>query len=330
MDILDKMFNGKDLMHKISERSAERTGKVPEFRLFKICKRLDDDLNGLQRGKLIVIAGRVSNGKTALMVDIAYNLIMQQKKVAFLSLEMEAIDIAERLVSRGLKLNQREIQTGNLQENRDNNQTYEAKWQYLYKIMANYVGLENVGSTFTELEQTVIKYLNTHDVIIIDYIQMIKGSATAKEAIEEYIKRLRELAIKQNKVIIIGSQINRAGASDITGERIPSMSEMKSAGAIEEVADVILIGHWKYAYTKNIDEINQYKLILAKNRCSGRTGMYDLNFYPQCYKFSEDKDAQLTGTSQNCDKKAPTTDETEDKRYNIQRDTESEVQITVC
>ncbi len=274
------------MMHNVIERVSLRKSTGIEYDITAVSKELNDRAYGLHKGKLTIIGGRPSNGKTALMVDMAYNLAKQGKQVAFISLEMEAIDITERLMSRGLEINNREFYNGYMLT-RLQNTIYQTRINELDKVMENMVITQNIAFTFKELNEVVEKYLETYDVIFIDYLQMIRGSATAKENMDEYIKHLRALAISKQKVIILGSQINRVGASEQNKERYPTLSDLKGTGAIEEVADVVILVHWQYFYTKKAEDFKKYKIILAKNRVTGETDFIDCAFHANIYKFGE-------------------------------------------
>lgn len=274
----------KDLMHEVIERSIKRKNYGIEFDLSGISPFLNNLTYGLQRGKLTVIGGRPSNGKTALMGDIAYNLIEQGKRVAFISLEMEGIDIAERLMSRIFLINNRYFFTGKAVDEITNKQA--GLVNKVYERYKNLAITQNIGFTFKELSEVIKKYLESFDVIILDYLQMVKGSATAKEVMDEYIKHLRQLAVETNKVIVLGSQINRAGAGKDKEEKLPTMSDLKGTGCIEEVADVCILCHWQYFYSKDENDKNKYQLIVAKNRATGLTGIVHLNYEPEFYRFT--------------------------------------------
>lgn len=275
----------KSLITDIRKRISDRATATKEFDLSKISNKLNNKLLGLQRGKLYIVAGRVSNGKTAFMCDMAYNLIMGGKKVAFISLEMEHIDIAERILARALTIDHRQFHSKEgIQEMDEQRELLNKLYEDQFKNLAI---TQNIGFSFKELDEVVKKYLATYDVIIIDYLQMVRGSSTAKENMDEYLKHLRGLAIKQQKVIVLGSQINRAGASKEGKEMLPSMSDTKGTGCIEEVADVVLLCHWQYIYSKNEADKNKFKLIVDKNRATGETGHIELAFHPEFYRFKE-------------------------------------------
>lgn len=282
----DKIHLANDLLNEVIERSIKRKSQGIEFNLTEISPLLNNFLYGLQRGKLTIVGGRPSNGKTAFMGEIAYTLAKQGQKVAFISLEMEGIDIAERLTSRAMSIDNRAFYSGTAGEiaHLPENQANLVKTDDIFSRIAI---TQNIGFTFSELEVVVKKYLTTHEVIIIDYLQMVKGSATAKDVIDEYIKNLRQLAIETNKVIILGSQVNRGGTSKGDKEILPTMSDLKQSGAIEEVADVVMLCHWQYFYTKEPADKNKYLIIVAKNRATGLTGYVPLFYEPEYYRFTK-------------------------------------------
>ena len=144
-----------------------------------------------------------------------------------------------------------------------------------------------LGKTWQEIDE----YLNTltakPKVIIIDHLQEANSALlkNQKEVIEEYLKKLRIMAIRDNFALIICSQINRASQDDRVGSE-PQLHHLKSSGYIEEGADLIILLHWPYAYQKNGDK-NKFTLNVAKNR-NGRTGWVDIRYKPENYWFYEE------------------------------------------
>ena len=123
------------------------------------------------------------------------------------------------------------------------------------------------------------------DAVFIDYIQMVKsGGKNNREAIDDYIKDLREYAIEKDFCAIIGSQINR-GTHDGGKVKPPSIWELKGTGSLEEHVDMCILVHWEYFYDHTLDE-GRYWINVAKNR-DGRTGEFECSFIPKYYKITE-------------------------------------------
>jgi len=113
------------------------------------------------------------------------------------------------------------------------------------------------------------------DFVVVDYIQMIstKGFRSKVDAIEEYVRKIAELAITKNFGPILISQINRSGVDE------PTMSKFKWAGVLEEHGRVAII----LRYDK---EKGAYKINVEKNS-NGKTGEFDVKFEPEYSKFRD-------------------------------------------
>jgi len=146
----------------------------------------------------------------------------------------------------------------------------------------------NVGKDVKELI-AMIADLPKPDVVIVDYIQAIKKLDIDKlTTMNNYILSFRELAVTNNFVGILLSQINR-GAMD-SHDKKPALWQLKGSGTIEEHSDVVLLCHWDYFYTNNPKKLNDYTICIAKNR-QGPTGTCKCAFLPDSYLFKETGDS---------------------------------------
>jgi len=121
-------------------------------------------------------------------------------------------------------------------------------------------------------------------VIIVDYIQQVSvnGKRSKQEAIANYISDCKELSLAYNTVIILASQINRAGASITDGAAIDFM---KGAGEIEEAADYLFHLRWIGKEEKDAP-INKYQVNLIKNRF-GPVQNFTLEFNSEYCRFGK-------------------------------------------
>lgn len=122
------------------------------------------------------------------------------------------------------------------------------------------------------------------DIVFVDYLQCIKTKGKSFEAIADYIRRIRELAVRQNILIVLASQINRANIAD---GKEPTMEGLKGHGKIEEQADKIVLLHYPCKHNHKVD-IDKFKIIIAKNK-NGMTGYVDMRINPGQYRIYEDK-----------------------------------------
>jgi replicative DNA helicase len=92
------------------------------------------------------------------------------------------------------------------------------------------------------------------------------------------------MSIQHNFGILLCSQISRA---NVEGQKEPTLTGLKSTGALEEHGDKILLLHWPAHYDHTAD-LNKFKVIIAKNK-GGRTGEITINFEPEYYRFRDSK-----------------------------------------
>jgi replicative DNA helicase len=149
-------------------------------------------------------------------------------------------------------------------------------------IDANLTFSDAIGFSWQEIDY-LVDNMKGIDILIIDYIQMVAGQGQMrKEAIDDYIKKLRAVAVRKNICVVIASQINRGGADGT----MPQMKDLKSTGCLEEIADKVILLHYNYFYTKAEDEYNQYEVLLEKNR-QGMTMAKKCVIYPELCKIGE-------------------------------------------
>lgn len=238
---------------------------------------LNKKMWGVGRKKLTIIGARPSQGKSALAMQIAWD-ISQTNKVLVLSLEQTVEESIERMFCNVQKVNNVSLLQGGFDR-------YQPEWEeFCVKAnSANMIVTESIGKTWQEIDYLINTLEEYPDLIVLDYIQCISTKGLKKlEAIDEYILHLRNLAIEHNFGIILCSQISRA---NVDGQKEPTLTGLKSTGYLEELGDKILLLHWEAHSNPNAD-LNKFKIILAKNK-GGRTGHLMVKFEPEYYKFSD-------------------------------------------
>jgi len=249
----------------------------PEIKILSLPK-LTEKLWGLQRKKMLVIAGRTSQAKTSLAMQVAKDVAKQGYRVYYFSLEESEEDLILRLFC-----NVAGISYSVLLYEPDK---YEKQAQEFSEFLKGFplVIMYKLGVTVRELYQ-VIEDLPRVDVVIVDYLQCIRKLDNDKvETINDYIVRFRELCVKKDICGILVSQINREAMNE--KERRPQIWQLKGSGAIEEHADQVLLTFWDYFYSNKEDRRYNFEVIIGKNK-NGPTGKIRLLFYPEYYRFEE-------------------------------------------
>lgn len=243
---------------------------------------LNKKIWGLHPKKLTIIGARTSHGKSALALQMAWDVAKQNISTLFLSLEMYEEDVIERLFCMTKKINNIELLTGNFFD-------YQKEWFEFQNENAclPLVITDMVGKTWEDIDRVMNSLIEKPKLVIIDHLQEAKDAfmKDKKEIIDEYLKKLRELAIRNNFALIVCSQINRT--SQQNDEKQPQLHYLKGSGYIEEGADIILLLHWPYHQSKKIkSDKNKFIINVAKNR-NGRTGWIELKYTPEYYLFED-------------------------------------------
>jgi len=278
------------------EEILNRHNKPKEFSI-DFLPTLNDRIWGLERKKLVTVGARPSQGKSNLLGELAYSFSGQGKRGILFSFEMTKEECFKRWLANHCSIDNFDLTTGRLAE------YYNSRTQEISAFLEDLktrelVVVEGMGKTFAELFEIIEKVGNI-DFVVLDYIQMVRNTAKAdeKRVIDDYILKLRELAIKANFLAVIGSQINR-GTFDGSKVKEPMMHELKQSGCLEEISDMVILLHWQYFYTREEGKENEYWIHIAKNR-GGRTGIFECNIDARYNRICEgmgQKEASTHGT----------------------------------
>lgn len=266
-----------DYIPEVREMLGTRMAE-PELSILSMPK-LNNKIWGIKRKKMTLIGARTSQGKSSMALHIGWDLAKQGHEVLFLSLEMCAEDLIERLFCNEYKIDNEHLLKGRFLEFKD-------KFLEFEKMVETVpFGISDcLGKDWADIDKQVSSMSTKPKVIIVDYVQAIKGQGTMqKGAIDDYIIHFREMAVKHNFAGIICSQINRT--SQETENKEPQLHQLKGTGVLEEHSDVVILLHWEHKYKETADP-NKYKLIVEKNR-NGRTGWIEIKFFPQYYRYED-------------------------------------------
>jgi len=199
---------------------------------------LNKKTTGFGKGDLIIIAARPAMGKTSLVLNMALKNIMQDRGVAFFSLEMPAEQLMLRLLSAKTSIPLQNLRIGNLRDE---------EWSHLSKAMDELSnknlfvddgGSLNINQLKAKLRK--LKGKNRIDLVIIDYLQLMigTGSKDRHQEVSEISRGLKMLARELEIPVIALSQLNRG--VDSRADKRPMLSDLRESGAIEQDADIIL------------------------------------------------------------------------------------------
>jgi replicative DNA helicase len=248
---------------------------------------LDRLTAGFQAGDLIVLAARPSMGKTALAINIAEHVALNEGlPVAVFSMEMGAAQLAVRIVGSIGRIDQSHLRTGKLTDE---------EWPRLTEAIEKLRTIslhidETAGLTSSELRanaRRLSRQCGKLGLIVVDYLQLMSGSSSDGEnratELGEISRGLKMLAKELQCPVMALSQLNRS--VETRPDKRPMMSDLRESGAIEQDADIIMFIYRDEYYTKDAcKEPGVAEVIIAKQR-NGPTGMVKLAFLKPITKF---------------------------------------------
>ncbi len=242
----------------------------------------NDVTSGLQKGELIIVAGRPSMGKTSFAMNIAeYIAITRKQPVAVFSLEMSKQQLAQRLLC-----SRSGVDSHRLRRNKLNEADFHALQETASQLYESPLYIDDTpGLSLLALRAKARRLASRHDIkcIVIDYLQLMSapGSESRQQEVSELSRGIKALARELNVPVICLSQLNRASESR-EGHK-PRMSDLRESGSIEQDADMVILLHreeyyhddeWKAA---NPDMQGLAEIIIAKQR-NGPVGTVKLQF----------------------------------------------------
>lgn len=244
---------------------------------------LDKMTNGFQKGDLIILAARPSVGKTAFALNVASNAATRyDKTIALFSLEMPAIQLANRMLSAKSTVDSDKIRKGSGLSNDDWGKLDIAKNTLeKAKIYIDDSSVIKVNDIFAKCRK--LQADEGLDMIIIDYLQLIAPSTSSRSdnrqnEVSEISRSLKSMARELNVPVIALSQLSRNVERDKS--RGPQLSDLRESGAIEQDADIVMFLNRGKEAEENSEvrnSLNDIQVIIAKHR-NGAIGNLVLAF----------------------------------------------------
>jgi len=243
----------------------------------------DNMTTGLQKGDLVIVAGRPSMGKTTFAMNIAENAaIAQDIPVAVFSMEMPGDALTMRMISSLGRINSQNLRTGNLQDEDWPRITSAVSILSEKKVFID----DSAALSLSELRARARRLKREHGLgmIVIDYLQLMQGSGSENRATEisEISRGLKALAKELEVPVIALSQLNRS-LEQRTDKR-PVMSDLRESGAIEQDADLIVFIYRDEVYNDDSPDKGTAEIIIGKQR-NGPIGKTRVTFLGQYTKF---------------------------------------------
>jgi replicative DNA helicase len=262
-EALNESFDRLDMLHK----NQGGVRGVPTG-----YKDLDDCLAGMQESNLLILAARPGVGKTSLALNIAHNVAVQYKMaVGFFSLEMSKLELTDRLLVQEANIDAWRLKTANLRDD-----DYSRLSEAMGVLADSPVYIDDTpGISILEMRTKARRLQMEHGVkfIVVDYLQLATAGTKLESRVQEVgavSQGLKNLARELRVPVLALAQLSRA--FEQRGTNVPQLSDLRESGSIEQDADVVM-----FLYRENADNLEDYKLNVAKHRNGGLRTM-DLKF----------------------------------------------------
>lgn len=273
----------------LSMQSGTITGLSSGYR------NLDSTLSGLQASDLILLAARPSMGKTALGVNIGYNVARKKNDegeynnvVAIFSLEMSKLQLSQRLLAMESGIELQKIISGDI----SGSDAWNAIMNAMDEMRRYHIFVDDTSSLSIQELRSKCRRLKIErglDLIVVDYLQLMTvdnmhSGENRQQEISTISRGLKALAKEMNCPLLALSQLSRK--TETREKARPMMSDMRESGAIEQDADVVMLLYREDYYDQETERKNITEVIIAKHR-NGPTGKVELYFNKPITKFSD-------------------------------------------
>lgn len=249
----------------------------------------DEMTGGMHGSEMIILAARPSMGKTALAMNMVEHVAVECKQpVLFVSLEMAALELGDRLLCSRARVNGHRLRNGQISSE---------ERQLLLKAAAEiseaplYID-DSPSRTMTEIAAAArrLKRRDGLSLIAIDYLQLIEPDNSRdprQEQVAKIARRIKGLARELNVPVLCLAQLNRQ--TEASRDNKPQLSNLRESGAIEQDADVVMFIHREEYYATNDEDRERVKgeadLLIRKQR-NGPVGDVKLTWLHDFTRFT--------------------------------------------
>ncbi|MBU0952716.1 MAG: replicative DNA helicase [Elusimicrobia bacterium] len=251
---------------------------------------LDERTAGLQPSNLVIVAARPSMGKTSFAMNIAANVAIKDNlPVGIFSIETSKEELIFRLICSEAWVNSHEVRRGILPKKSWAVITSAAEKVYnapIYIDDTTSISPLEIRTRARRLATELATENKKLSLIVIDYIQMMRGSGrtdSRQQEISEISRSLKGLARELNVPVIALSQLSRK-PEERGREGVPQLSDLRESGALEQDADVVMFIYRKEVYSKSPDDEGKANIMIAKQR-NGPTGEVEMRFFKEYTRF---------------------------------------------
>jgi len=247
---------------------------------------MDAMTQGLQRGSLIVIAGRPSMGKTSFAMNLAKNVATKNKlPVCYFSLEQSREQMSYRFLSMVLGIEIGRLRTGRLHQDEWGllgREIEDLGEQPIFICDKSSIKVKEIFSKSRKIKEK--KGLGELGLVIVDYIQMMDGpnKKSRDKELSKIILDLKAMAKALDVPVILMSQLSK----DVENRENcrPMLCDLRETQGLEAHADVVIMLYREEYYVPETEDRGITELIFTKHR-NGPLGTVKLLFEPQFTRY---------------------------------------------
>ena len=262
----EKQENFVNLIARTTDLIEQSIKKKDDLSYYTGFFELDALTDGLHKGELTIIGGRPATGKTTFALQIAERIAGYNKSVMFVSLEMSEEQIIQKILAKKSRVNSRKIRNGDLTEEELDN-IYIKCGEISDLPLLLYTKLKSIQQI--EIEARKLKNKGKIDLLIIDYLQLVRNMGNFKsreQEVADISRTLKLLSLELEIPIIALCQLNRNASKNE-----PTLADIRESGSIEQDADNVI-----FLYQEDVED-NKVTIDLQKQR-AGNIGKLKLKF----------------------------------------------------
>ena len=262
----EKQENFVNLIARTTDLIEQNIKKKDDLSYYTGFFELDALTDGLHKGELTIIGARPATGKTTFALQIAERIVGYNKSVMFVSLEMSEEQIIQKILAKKSRVNSRKIRNGDLTEEELDN-IYIKCGEISDLPLLLYTKLKSIQQI--EIEARKLKNKGKIDLLIIDYLQLVRNMGNFKsreQEVADISRTLKLLSLELEIPIIALCQLNRNASKNE-----PTLADIRESGSIEQDADNVI-----FLYQEDVED-NKVTIDLQKQR-AGNTGKLKLKF----------------------------------------------------
>ena len=272
---------------------------------------LDNKLGGLHQSDLIIIAGRPSMGKTSLATNVAFNAAKhiqdtgKKSSIAFFSLEMSSEQLSTRILSEQARIGSNDIRRGRISDEQFDQFLETSKNIAELPLFIDETPAISIAAMSNRARR--IKRLHGLDMIVVDYIQLMKGTTNNKDGrvqeISQITQGLKAIAKELGVPVVALSQLSRQ--VEQRDDHKPQLADLRESGSIEQDADVVMFVYREGYYLQRkepreatvehaewqakMNEVAHLAEIIIGKQRHGPIGKVTLEFEERFTKFKDTK-----------------------------------------